>query len=163
MSLDDLLDGNERKITSWLGERDLLHQCDCGYTVYSVDAVNESVQEEYGDKRCDDIFDWACNLSNQFGWMWEQDSNPDLRIYHCQYCSESELSLLLDLERIASEANKRKTKLTSRDKGRQRKTKGQKYNVYIDESYSPEFPRKQGGSYTIVTPPLSFLNHRCEL
>src|SRR3990170_859069 len=104
MSLDELLDGSESEVANWLKDRDLLHECDCGYSVYSVDAVNEVVQEDHGASRCEEIFDWACNLSNEFGWMWERGSNPDLGIYHCQYCAESEFSLLLDLERTASQA-----------------------------------------------------------
>ena len=69
MTLDDLLHGGEEEIESWLSEQGLVHECDCGYTVYDPDAVNEAVQAEWGDSRCSDIFDWACNLSNQFGWM----------------------------------------------------------------------------------------------
>jgi len=145
-SLDDLFDGSERAITDWLLARDLLHKCDCGYSVYSVDAVNEAAQEEYGDKWCDKIFNWACNLSNQFGWMWEEGSIADLDIYHCQYCAESELSLLFDLHSITSRTATKGTPRNVKSVG-EGKIRGQKYNVYIDESYSPEFPRKVGGSY----------------
>ena len=146
-SLNDLLDGSEQAITDWLLARDLLHKCDCGYSVYSVDGVNEAVQEEYGDKWCDKIFNWACNLSNQFGWMWETGSNADLDIYHCQYCAESELSLLFDLQRITSRTATKDRPRNGKSRGNA-KIGGQKYNVYIDESYSPEFPRKAGGSYS---------------
>lgn len=147
MSLDELFDGSESEVANWLKDRDLLHECDCGYSVYSVDAVNEVVQEDYGDSRCDEIFDWACNLSNQFGWMWERGSNPDLGIYHCQYCAESEFSLLLDLGRTVSQA-KIRDRSPSQNRPVTAKSTRQRYNVYIDESYSPEFPRKTGGSYS---------------
>ena len=76
-ALDNLLHGDEAEIESRLSERNLIHECDCGYSVYDPWAVNEAVQAEWGDERCDEIHDWACGLSNRFGWLFLESSNPD--------------------------------------------------------------------------------------
>ncbi len=144
-ALDELLQGDDSYISEWLTERDLLHVCDCGYFVYDDEAMNHSVQDEFGSERCDEIFDWACNLSNRFGWMGETGSHSKFGIYHCQYCAASEFSLLLDLEKISSRAGDGKpTNFKRKSKGNKKK---EHFVVYIDESFSPGFPRKPSDSY----------------
>jgi len=147
--LDELLQGSAGEIESWLSERGLVHECDCGYTVYDPWDVNAAVQEEWGDKRCDEIHDWACNLSNQFGWLFLESSNPECDIYHCQHCADSEWSLFLDMERMADKAKEQRQ--TERDTADGEDTAEgsptEHLLVYVDESYEGEFPRKPGGCY----------------
>lgn len=146
MTLDQLLSGDEAEISEWLTEQGLLHSCDCGYTVYDPDTVNEAVQDKWGDERCDEIFDWACNLSNRFGWLFIESSIPAHDIYHCQHCADSELSLLNDLQAIASASK------SSDDEGQASPAlsttsvvPADRLAVYIDESYTDEYPRKADG------------------
>jgi hypothetical protein len=145
MELDDLLDGKEAEIEDWLREKNLLHECNCGYKVYDVDEVNGAVQDEWGDKRCEDIYQWACDLSNRYGWMWIESSSPKHGIYHCQYCAESELSLLSDLEKIADGACATEEDGSAATAPVVETGKGPCV-VYVDESYSDQYPRKAGGS-----------------
>jgi hypothetical protein len=149
MTLDDLLRGSKDEIESWLSERGLVHECDCGYTVYDPDAVNEAVQAAWGDERCNDIFDWACNLSNEFGWLFLESSIPDYDIYRCQHCAGSEWSLFLDMQRTADKAEKKgRATGDAGDAGDSTKKEPQEHLlVYVDESYENEFPRKPGGCY----------------
>src|ERR1043166_7883424 len=97
MTLDELLRGDERIVSEWLHAEDLLHECDCGYIVYEPDDVSSAVQETWGDARSDEIFQWACELADRFGWLFLESAQPKYGIYHCQHCQESEWSLLLDL------------------------------------------------------------------
>jgi hypothetical protein len=148
MKLDKLLTSSESTVSEWLSRRNLLHECTCGYQVYDPDAVNEVVQEEFGDRRCDEIYDWACNLSNQFGWRFIESSKPEYEIYHCQHCAESEFALMMDMMKIAEEAESRGIKPVK--KVGPSRTRRKKYAVYIDESYSNEFPRKPAGSLALA-------------
>jgi hypothetical protein len=149
MKLDDLFRANEGQVHSWLSGQGLVHECDCGYTVYDPDAVNEAAQSQWGDERCDEIFDWACNLSNQFGWMFLESSTPDYEIFHCQHCADSEWSLLLDMGRIADKAGEeRRAAGTPSVSGKAPSEEPPEHlMVYVDESYENEFPRKPGGCY----------------
>ena len=149
VTLEALLHADEETVEGWLRERDLVHECDCGYTIYDPDGVNEAVQAQWGDEHCDEIFDWACNLSNRFGWLFLESSNPECEIYHCQHCAVSEWSLLLDMERVASKAEGQvRAGAAPRDHG-DAKTEEPPTPllVYVDESYETEFPRKPGGCY----------------
>jgi len=112
--------------------------CNCGYTVYDEDAVAQIVQEEFGDTEADEINRWAWSLADQYGWLWlDESSRPEKEIYHCQYCAGSELALLMDLEKLAEDAGG--TDVTP-------KAPGERCIVYIDESYSEQFPRMANGS-----------------
>jgi hypothetical protein len=97
MDLEDLLKGDESTVSEWLGDRQLVHECNCGYTVLDIDEVTTAVQDEWGDEHFDEIFNWACDLPNQFGWLDLESSDPKYDIYHCQYCAHSEFSFLQDL------------------------------------------------------------------
>lgn len=148
MKLDELLNGSESTVTEWMSRKNLLHECNCGYQVYDSDAVTQEAQQEFGDRRCDEIHDWACNLSNQFGWLFIESSQPKHDIYHCQHCAESEFALLMDVMKIAEEAERRDAKPV---KGKPHsRTRRKKYVVYVDESYSNEFPRKPNGSLALA-------------
>ena len=148
MTLDELLNGDEYTISKWMSKHDLIHTCDCGYSVYDLDAVNEAVQAEWGDDRCNEIYDWSCNLSNCYGWMFLESSRPEYKIYHCQYCAKSELSLLFDIGKISSSSNlnEQNTKSESSEKLKLDIATKERLVVYVDESYTSEFPRKEGGS-----------------
>lgn len=148
MKLDELLNGSESTVTEWMLRKNLLHECNCGYQVYDPDAANQEAQHEFGDRRCDEIYGWACNLSNQFGWLFIESSQPKHDIYHCQHCAESEFALLMDVMKIAEEAERRDAK-PAKKKPRSR-TRRKKYVVYVDESYSNEFPRKPNGSLALA-------------
>lgn len=144
MKLDELLDGDERVVSEWMRKKDLLHHCDCGYLVYDEEEVSSAVQRRWGDRRCDEIFEWACDLSNQFGWMSVESAIPEKGIYHCQHCAESELSLLLDMEALASRrGNEKVPQSTPTGEG----LPVERLVIYLDESYSEQFPRKEGGSF----------------
>jgi hypothetical protein len=148
MELDELLNGDESVISDWLRERNLLHECNCGYDVYDPDNVNAAVQEEYGDSRCDDIYDWACQLANHFGWLFVESSRPEHGIYHCQYCEDSEWSLFLDIATIASAKEESLETPANEQPGGSAQPKVQeRLIVYLDESYSPEYPRHDKGSF----------------
>ncbi len=148
MKLDELLEGTESIIAEWLSRKGLLHECDCGYQVYDPDSVSEAVLHRFGDRRSDEIYDWACNLSNQFGWLFIESSQPEHDIYHCQHCAESEFSLMMDMMKIAELAERRGSK--PKKKSARPRTRREKYVVYIDESYTNEFPRKPGGSLALA-------------
>lgn len=150
MQLDDLLDGDESLISTWLCEKNLIHQCDCGYTVYSPDAVDFAVQEKWGDERSEEINNWANGLADQFGWMYIESSAPKHDIYHCQYCAESELSLLTDLMRIAEEGEDGKYVGEGEAEDTSAALPIEQYRVFVDESYTSEFPRKDGGALTLA-------------
>lgn len=147
MELNELLEGDEGANAEWLRERDLLHECDCGYTVYDEDGVAQAVQEEFGDDRCDEINQWAWNLANAYGWLWlDESSQPQHGIYHCQHCAGSEWSLLMDIEKRAEAAR-------GDDEAGQAKVEkppGEPCVVYVDESYSEQFPRKADGSMSFA-------------
>lgn len=91
MSLTELLKADEGGVRDWFAERnlDLLRECPCGYTTYDPDRVNEAVQAAFGDAYAQRIWDWACNLSNRFGWMFEVDRIPEDGLSFCQHCSPS--------------------------------------------------------------------------
>ena len=148
MRLDDLLAGDETFVYEWLIERSLVHECDCGYTVYDPDDVSAEVQAEWGDNRCDEIYCWSCDLSNKFGWMFLESSSPEHDIFHCQYCSESEWSMLMDMEKIAH-SNESSEPLD--DDLLQKITcilpPKENFIAYIDESYTNGFPRHHGGAF----------------
>jgi len=148
MTLDELLNGDEYTISKWMSEHALIHTCDCGYSVYDPDAVNEVVQAEWGDDRCNEIYDWACNLSNCYGWMFLESSASKHKVYHCQYCAESELSLLFDIDKIysSSNLNEQNAKSESSDKPKLDIAIKERLVIYVDESYTPGFPRKEGDS-----------------
>lgn len=147
MELDELFQGSESEIAEWLRERDLLHECDCGYTVYDEDGVAQAVQEEFGDERCDEINKWAWNLSNDYGWLWlDESSKPQRGIYHCQHCADSEWSLLMDMEKLAEAAGHD----GEADSVEAEKPPGEPCIVYVDESYSEQFPRKTDGSLSFA-------------
>ncbi|HTI72082.1 MAG TPA: hypothetical protein VMF06_19055 [Candidatus Limnocylindria bacterium] len=148
MKLDELLNGSAPTVSEWLSHRKLLHECDCGYRVYDPDAVNEAVQEKFGDRRSDEIYDWACNLSNQFGWLFIETSQPKYDIYHCQHCAGSEFTLMMDMTKIAEKTERCSTKTAK--KTNPPRTRRKKYAVFIDESYSNEFPRKPDGSLALA-------------
>jgi len=150
MPLDDLLDGDESLISTWLCEKNLIHQCNCGYAVYSPDAVDFAVQEQWGDERRDEINNWANSLADQFGWMYLEASIPKHNIYHCQYCAESELSLLTDLMRIAEDGEEEKDFGEGKTEGASAALPVEQYRVYVDESYTSEFPRKDVGALTVA-------------
>lgn len=143
MNLDELLEGDDAKAETWLSNQGLLHICDCGYTVYYVDEVNGAVQDVWGDERCDEIYQWACDLANRFGWLWIEKSDPEHDIYHCQHCAESEWSLLLDLEKIAA------SREGPSDPPRAEATNPEPVVVFIDESYTNQFPREPEGSLSL--------------
>jgi len=133
MELDELFDGSESEIAEWLRERNLLHECDCGYTVYDEDGVAQAVQEEFGDERCDEINQWAWNLANDYGWLWlDESSRPQHGIYHCQHCADSEWSLLMDIEKLAEAADRDDEDGAVETE----KPLGEPCMVYVDESYS---------------------------
>lgn len=147
MHLDELLVGDEDVIHGWLDERGLIHECDCGYSVYDSDEVNAAVQGEWGDSRCNEIFDWACNLSNRFGWLFLESAQPEYDIYHCQHCIDSEWSLLMDMEKIAEAAPRgHKSAAGSGARPVGGMSPSEPVVVFVDESYSNGFPRKAGGS-----------------
>jgi len=147
MELDELLEGSECEIMEWLRERNLVHECDCGYTVYDEGGVAQAAQEEFGDKRFDEINQWAWNLANDYGWLWlDESSKPQHGIYHCQHCAGSEWSLLMDMEKLAEAAG---------DDGERgvvaaKKPLGEPCVVFVDESYSEQFPRKADGSMSFA-------------
>jgi hypothetical protein len=114
MTLADLLEGDGALVENWLREKELIHECDCGYTVYDRDDVNYAVQDEWGDDRCDEIHQWACDLANRFGWLFVEAARPEHDIYKCQYCAGSELSLLLERAPINLQ---QASSLVSRDVG----------------------------------------------
>lgn len=146
MKLDDLLEGDESVIVKWMHRKGLLHECDCGYTVYDPDEVNSAVQERWGDRRCEEINDWSHGLADQFGWLFLESSVPELAIYHCHHCAGAEFSLLLDLEKVAS-ANPNRAQITKSDPvAAAEETPRERLLVYLDESYSDQFPRKVGGA-----------------
>jgi hypothetical protein len=146
--LNQLLDGDESYVSEWLSERDLLHECYCVYTVYDPEEVNQAVQDEYGDERCKEIFDWACNLSNRWGWVFIEQSEPEFGIYHCQHCADSEWSLFLDLEKKTSLVGM--TTEGSDDPAESIEPEvPREFIAYIDESYDGEFPRKVEGAYSL--------------
>jgi len=144
MTLDELLSSNEQELIEWLSRYNVIHKCDCGYVVYDYSQINEIVQEEFGNEKCDEIFYWACNLSNKFGWMDIDHDTSDRKnnIYHCQYCAESEFSLINDILQIAhsnqivdnDDENISANEIVSKNK----------YIVFIDESYSDQFPLNNG-------------------
>jgi Protein of unknown function (DUF3800) len=148
MTLDDLLRGDESEVSEWLRGEDLLHECDCGYTVYDPDDVNSAVQETWGDAPCDEIFEWACGLADRFGWLFVESAQSELGIYHCQHCKESEWSLLMDMEKIVSTpiSETSSSESTASPATPQAPKANERLVVYIDESYSDEFPRRQDGS-----------------
>lgn len=148
MTLDDLLEGDEAVVTEWLRDEGLLHECDCGYTVYDPDDVNSAVQETWADARCDETYAWACSLADHFGWLFLESAQPKYGIYHCQYCQESEWSFLLDAEKIASTetGETRNSESTASLPTPQAPRASERLIVYVDESYSDEFPRKKDGS-----------------
>ena len=147
MTLDELLEAEEGEVGEWLRGEDLLHECDCGYTVYDPDAVNSAVQETWGDERCDEIFAWACGLADSYGWLFLESARPEFGIYHCQHCEGSEWSLLMDIEKIASSSpSDRSDSDAPPAPATKAPTPDKRLVVYIDESYSDEFPRKPDGS-----------------
>lgn len=152
MKLDDLICGEEEIIREWLNSNELLHQCTCGYVVYDPDDVIDAVQDAFGDSRCDEIFDWAYKLSNEFDWMFLKTSNPKFGIYHCHYCNGSEHGMISDIM-IMSEAlpiDKVKVINTEESKIPSDSNSSAKYLVFIDESYSDEYPRKLEGSICVA-------------
>jgi hypothetical protein len=147
MKLDELIEGSEVEIAEWLRDRNLLHECDCGYTVYDEDGVAQAVQEEFGDGRCDEINRWACNLANDYGWLWlDETSEPEHGIYHCQHCAGSEWSLLMDMEKRAEAAGGDDEPSVAKTV----KPPSEPCIVYVDESYSEQFPRKADGSMSFA-------------
>jgi hypothetical protein len=86
--LTELLNENESGVREWFDDHslNLVHECRCGYTTYDAERVNEEVQAVLGDARAEEIHDWSCNLSNQFGWMDETGRIPEEGIYYCQHC-----------------------------------------------------------------------------
>jgi hypothetical protein len=147
MTLDELLNGDEALVTAWLRDEGLLHECDCGYTVYDPDNVNSAVQTTWGDERCDEIYSWACGLADKHGWLFLESAQPEFGIYHCQYCEESEWSLFMDLEKIAESAESVESEPTvSSVVAELPKKNNEHLVVYIDESYSDQFPRSLDGS-----------------
>ena len=145
MTLDELLDGDEDTVSEWLGDHDLIHTCDCGYTVYDPDAVSEAVQEECGDADCDEIYEWACDLSNRYGWMFLESSRPERDIYHCQYCAESELSLFLELTSSSSGNDEEdNTNIAPGETPKPDIASKERLVIYVDESYS-ENSHEEGG------------------
>ena len=89
--LTNLLREDEEGVRTWFKARrlDLVHECPCGHTTYDDERVNEEVQGIFGDRRANEISDWAMNLSNRFGWMDEVGGSPADGIYYCQYCDPS--------------------------------------------------------------------------
>jgi hypothetical protein len=150
MKLDDLLDADEYELSEWLRKNNLIHNCDCGYTVYDPDSVEAVVQRRWGDRRWKEINAWACDLSNRYGWLFIENSKPEYGIYHCQYCADSEWSLLMDLEKMAEGPGGKKPKVAKATSARPAGKRREKYLVYVDESYSNEFPRLPGGSLAIA-------------
>lgn len=150
MKLTDLLEGSEGDVMEWLNKKGLLHECGCGYTVYDPDDVNSAVQARWGDRRCDEIHDWACNLSNKYGWLFIESSKPEYDIYHCQHCEESEWSLIMDMMKISEGGHSGKRKRTVPKVIKKVKLRRQKFIVFIDESYTNEFPRIKGGALTLA-------------
>lgn len=148
MKLNDLLEGDESEVAEWLAERGLIHECTCGYTVYDVDEVIEAVHEQFGDSQCDEISDWACNLSNNFGWLFLETSDPKYDIYHCQYCNESEWGLLMDAMTI-SDATDSDNETSPHYESPETLIPIQTFKVFIDESYEKEFPRKPEGCFAV--------------
>ncbi len=148
MKLDDLLKGSEPVISEWLAHQNLLHECDCGYQVYDPDEVSAAVQHRWGDRRCREINLWACDLSNRFGWLFIESAKPQYGIYHCQHCAGSEWSLMMDMMKMAEAADAKRPKAAKLK--RAARTRRGKYRVYIDESYTNEFPRKAGGSLALA-------------
>lgn len=149
MTLKELLEGDESEVSEWLGARNLLHECNCGYTVYDVDDVNGAVQEEWGDEQSDEIYQWACDLSNQFGWLWIESSEPKYDIYHCQHCDGTEFALMMDLGRKAH-AMSEESDESSDDEPVVNSEPGEPCVVYVDESYTNGFPREVGGSLSFA-------------
>jgi hypothetical protein len=145
MQLEELLQAGESEAAEWLHARNLVHECNCGYTVYDEDGVAQAVQEEFGDERCDEINSWAWGLADQYGWLWlDESSRPAHGIYHCQHCAGSELALLMDLEKLADAAGENSVATQAPA------LRSEPCLVYIDESYSEQFPRKADGSMSFA-------------
>lgn len=145
MQLDELLQADESETAAWLHARDLLHECNCGYSVYDEDGVAQAVQEEFGDARCDEINRWAWGLADQFGWLWlDESSQPARGIHHCQHCAGSEFALLMDLEKLVEAAGENSGAIQAPAQP------AEPCLVYIDESYSEQFPRKADGSMSFA-------------
>jgi len=146
MDLDELLDADEDVVAGWLGERNLLHECNCGYTVYDPDDVSSGVQEIFGDERSDEIANWADGL-DRYGWLYVETSNSKHDIYHCQHCAGSELALLFDLEKIAGGMEFDETVAAPAPAV---DAPLEPCVVYVDESYTEQFPRKSDGSLSFA-------------
>lgn len=154
MKLDELLHGEDYDVTAWLRSKKLVHTCTCGYDVYDPEEVSAAVQRRWGDRRCDEIHSWACDLSNRFGWLFIETSNAKHDIYHCQYCAGSDWGLLMDMMAIAGpEGSKRRRAAAKAPAGK--RARREKYLVYVDESYTNEFPRLPGGSLALAALVLS--------
>lgn len=145
MKLQELLEGDESAVAQWLTAKNLLHECNCSYTVYDVDAVSAAVQEEFGDEQCDEIDLWASDLANHFGWLWMESSEPKYDIYHCQHCAGTEFARFMDLMR-KSEVMAEDTAASPPEEPTPGPAVSEPFVVYVDESYTNGFPREAGGS-----------------
>ena len=114
----------------WRGERNLLHECNGGYPVYDPDDVSSAVQEVFGDKRSDEIADWANGLDG-YCWLDVASSNSKHDSYHCQPCDGSEWALLFNREKIARGMGSEETDVAPAPVADAPK---EPYVVYVDES-----------------------------
>lgn len=76
------------------------------------------------------------------GGFFLESSKPEYEIYHCQYCEGSEWSMIMDMMTIAEASEGNSTTAVTSDSDVKA---GEHLHVFIDESYTPEFPRKRGG------------------